>query len=297
MKKRTRTLIIVLAVIALLLILGGLGLVWYLKTLSPRTVISHSGGPNIHVEELSFFDGMDKIYGNVYMPQDTNGRKPVLICCPGIGTSSDVWKDVLTMVAKKGFIGYTFDFRGGFPGSRSAGRPIDMSINTEKADLEFVLKRILKEDFTDKDHVYLMGHSQGGLIAALVGAGYRREVAGMVLVAPAFNIPEMADRIYPRARDIPDSTFFVNMYVGKRYMTDAKNLDPYKWLRRYKNDVMIIHGTKDDLVPIEYSELANLEFKNSTLEKFEGVGHKFEGKDGSRMREMLSQYLDKQMNK
>lgn len=297
MKKGIKSLIITLAVLAALVGLAIFGINWYLGSLSPRTVITPKSGPNIHVEELSFFNGLEKIYGTVYMPQDTNGRKPVLICCAGIGTNSDAWKDVCTMVAKKGVIAYAFDFKGGFPGSRSTGEPINMSVNTEKADLEYVLKRILKEDFTDKQHVYLIGHSQGGLIAALVGAGYRREVAGMVLLAPAFNIPELADRIYPRSRDIPDSTFFVNMFVGKRYMTDAKALDPYKWLSRYKNDVLIIHGTKDEIVPIEYSELAALEFKNAKLEKFEGTGHAFEGKDGSRMRELLSQYLDEQLSK
>ena len=297
MKKAPKILLIVLAVLAVLAVGLGFGVHYYLKSHSPRQVIVTRHSPNIYVEELSYFDGLDKIYGKVYKPQDTLGAKPLIIFCAGIGTNSDVWDETCRMAARKGMVAYTFDFRGGFPGSRSSGNPLDMSVKSERKDLEFVLKRLRREPFVDKDHVYLMGHSQGGLIAALVGAGYRKEVAGMVLLAPAFNIPEMCDRKYPRLRDIPDSTFFVNMFVGKEYFKEGKALDPYKWLHRYSGDVLIMHGTDDTLVPIEYSELAAQEFQNAELIRFEGTQHRFEGSDGKRMREQLDKYLDRQFSK
>ena len=296
MKKGSKILIIV-AIIAALIGGGVAGVIVLLNNLSPRTVVKTHSGPNIHVEELSYFNGLEKIYGKVYLPQDTLGAKPVLICCAGLGTDSESWKGLCEKMAKKGWVTYSFDFRGGFPGSRSAGSVYDMSVKSEKADLEFVLQRIREEDFADPEHVYLIGHSQGALVAALVGAGFRREVAGMVLLAPAFNIPDLCAEKYPRNRDIPDSTFFINMNLGRKYFTDGKELNPYKWLGRYKNDVLILHGEDDTLVPISYAEKAAETFPNAELVRLPGVAHRFDGKVTAKMHALVEAFLDKELAK
>lgn len=268
------------------------------KSLSPRKVIRTVSGPNIHVEELSFYDGLEKIYGRIYKPQDTLGRKPVLICCSGLATPCESWDELCQAVAKKGIVAYAFDARGGLKEGHSSGNYLDMTVTSVRKDLEKVLKNIRSEEFTDKDHVYLIGHSQGALVAAMVGSGYRKEVAGMVLLAPAFNLPDVSIEMYPRKRDIPDSTFFAGIcYLGRDWFLDAAGLKPYKWLDRYDKDVLIIHGRNDELVPISYSEKAAATFKNAELVAMPGTGHAFTGSSGSSMRRQVIAWLEKELSK
>ena len=292
--KKGKKLAIGVSAVLLILVLALLGIVLYLRSLSPRTVVRPISGANIHVEELSYFNGLEKIYGTVYKPQDTLGRKPVLVCCPGLGGTAADWKDICQMVARKGWVAYAFDFRGGAENSRSSGSTLNMTVQTEKADLEMVLKRLLKEEFVDTDHLYLVGHSLGGLVAALVGSGYRNEVAGMVLLAPAFNLPEMCAEVYPHNRDIRDTTFLINTNLGRKFFTEGKSLDSYRWLSRYRNPVLIIHGTEDTIVPIDYAEAAQETFPHATLERMEGVGHAFLGKTGEKMRKLLWAFLEQE---
>ncbi|MBQ8021352.1 MAG: hypothetical protein IJ255_01505, partial [Bacteroidales bacterium] len=67
---------------ALLLALAGAaftGLFKYMQNAqSPRQVVK-TDGAKIIVEELSFFNDMDKYYGKIYKPADTSGTHPVLI--------------------------------------------------------------------------------------------------------------------------------------------------------------------------------------------------------------------------
>ena len=168
-----------------------------------------------------------------------------------------------------------------------------MSVETERKDLETVVQRIRKEDFTDKGKVFLMGHSQGGLVAALVGSSFRREVAGMILIAPAFNLPDMGRERYPKVKDIADSTNFIAMVVGKRYFSDIRNLNPYKWLSRYDGDVLLIQGAADDIVPQSYADRAAEEFKNVDYKLLPGIGHTFNSSSARKqLHSLVGAYLD-----
>lgn len=280
-----------LAVAAALVGGGVWGVKAYLAHLSPRKVIKTDGGI-VHVEEMSFYEGLSKVFGKVYLPQDSTGRKPVLIYCHGLGQTGDESDALCRLAAGKGYVAYSFDFRSGSPRSRSSDLPAGMSVETERKDLELVLNRIRKESFTDKGKVFLMGHSQGGLVAALVGASFRREVAGMILLAPAFNIPDSGRELYPKPRDIADSTQFVTMVVGKRYFTDIRNLDPYKWLHRYDGDVLLVHGQADQVVPVSYSDRAAEIFQNVDYQVLPGVGHAFTGAAGKKLNALVGAYLD-----
>ncbi|MBR6247165.1 MAG: alpha/beta fold hydrolase [Bacteroidales bacterium] len=293
MNKKAKGWIIAAAVLAVL-VAAVFGLKAWIGSSSPRGVINPIKGPVIHVEELSFFKGLDKISGKVYKPQDTLSRKPVLICCSGLGTPLSAWDDVCRTMAKKGIIAYAFDFRGGCPGSPSAGKTTTMTLSSEKEDLTIVLRHILKEDFTDRDKVFFIGHSQGGLIAAQVAAASRKDVAGMILLAPAFNIPDMVNSLFPSRRDIPDSTMLVNMYVGKKYLLEARTMDTYRKLDRYKNPVLILQGKDDTIVPPEYSELAAQEFPSCELILLDGVAHSFEG---SFKNKYIIDFIDRQLSK
>ena len=78
-----------IAIVAAIFGGGYWGVTSYIDSQSPRKVVKGTSGTAIHIEEVSFYEGLNKIYGKAYMPQDTLGRKPVVIYCHGLGQNGD----------------------------------------------------------------------------------------------------------------------------------------------------------------------------------------------------------------
>ena len=47
---------------------------------------------------------------------------------------------------------------------------MDMSIFTERADLEAVIHMMQEQPFVDEENIFLMGTSQGGAVSAITAA-------------------------------------------------------------------------------------------------------------------------------
>lgn len=276
-------------------IAGGLwGGMKYLQSQSPRQLMKNEEGDKVAVEELSFYDGEDKIYGKVYKSADSLRRSPVIVFCHGIGVNADYGERYCKDAVSQGFVAYSFDFRGGSPDCRSTGRGMtEMSVVTEKDDLDVVLKRLKRLRYVDKNKIFLMGHSQGGLVAAMEAADKPSRIAGLILLAPAFNIPSDGLSRYPKARDIPDTTMLGIYPLGRVYYKDMRRLDPYKGLDKYKGDVLIIQGTADTAVPSEWAEKAAEAFPSATLKTIEGADHNFTGASSSQALAIINDYLSK----
>lgn len=272
---------IVLLVLALL----GAAAAGYLnhirKTASLHQVVSGGGGTKVSVEELSYFDGLDKTFGKIYRPAEGEGPFPTVIVCHDLGMTGE-WGDAFCrLIAGRGFCAYAFDFKGGSPDSRSSGATTDMSVVTEKEDLLRVIRRIRKEKFSDRDRLFIMGHGAGGLAAALAAQEMRKDIAGLVLLAPAFNLPDAAAVRYPKRKDIPDTTVLNGMTVGRKFFRDLENLHPYKWLKRYSKPVLVFQAEEDATVPEEYVIRCFESFSNAELETVAGADHRFSGKMSS----------------
>ena len=242
---------------------------YYQTTSSPRQTI-RTGGTKVHVEELSFFDGMEKTYGKLYRPADDSlGKHPVLIFCHGISVNGDWGDPYCRAAAAKGFYAYTFDFSGGSLTSRSTGKnTMQMTVETETKQFLFVLERIRKEPFTDRSKVFVAGHSLGGLVAALAPKESRRSIARLVLLSPS--------------------------PLGKKFFTELRGLDPYKWLPRYQRPVLLIEGENDHTVPPEYVEKAFECYSNAEYELIPDTGHTFKGAD-TEVRKRVISWLEKQL--
>ena len=103
----------------------------------------------IHVDR----DGMD-IYGVAHVPSGVDGKMPAVILSHELGATLDRVKGYGEALAEVGYVTVCFDFCGGGYGSRSDGNVLDMSVLTEKADLEAVLEEVQGWDFVDTDSIY-----------------------------------------------------------------------------------------------------------------------------------------------
>ena len=206
-------------------------------------------------------NGDNNIYGQFYYPADFDETKtyPVIIMSHGIGSTSQLverakWPE---KAAQDGYVVYTFDFCGGSLNGNSDVDFMDMTVMTEKEDLSAVIDFVKTKDYVDQDHLFLLGQSQGGLISTLAAADRKEDVAAMLLVYPAFCIPDNARELYATADDIPEGEAEMPVgTVGSEYVKTVYALDVYDTISAYEGDVMIIHGINDSLVPYSYSEKA-----------------------------------------
>ena len=221
----------------------------------------------------------NRIYGLIYIPQNAGEEMPAVIISHGFGGSHRSGAQYAQALAERGYVVYCFDFCGGSPGSRSDGSTLEMSLFTEQADLEAVIAMVRALDYVDADNPFLLGTSQGGVVSALAGAAHPQDIRGMVLLYPAFVMVDEANARFQSAADIPETYFFMWMEVGRAYFEPLLDYDIYAEIAAYTNDVLLIHGDADSIVPLSYSERAAEVYPSAQLLVIPGAGHGFSGAD------------------
>ncbi len=232
------------------------------------------------VRHFEISAGSVTIAGKVF-GQDLSKTAPCIILCHEFGLSMRSTTRYALRLCQRGYQVLVFDFPGSGAG-RSRGRSsTEASVLTEVADLQTVFEYACTQPFVDKSHIVLAGASQGGLVAALLAARHASQIEKLVLYYPALNIPDDARRgnmlgTHIDPNRIPD-TFRVMGYVrlGRRYVTDAQALDPWKEIGKYAGPVLICHGADDKIVDISYARRAAAEYPDATLVELPGAGHLF----------------------
>lgn len=244
------------------------------------------------IQELSFVEGEKYIYGQIYLPDAGRKKYPVVILSHGYGVNHLVLTDFAELLAKAGIAAYVFDYCGGGYGCKSSGTVMDMSVLTELADLELVLQSIYDFEFVDHKHIFLCGESQGGFVSALCASRRKSQLAAVILLYPAFMIPEVARKTYREDADIPEKIVRLGMSIGKKYYIDAKTVDIYKQIANFDKKVLIFHGDKDDLVPLRYSQKAVKVYPDAKLIVVPGAQHGFYGGDVTKVAKDMIAFIE-----
>lgn len=233
-------------------------------------------------EDIWLKNGKKNIFGTLYKAESGNKNQPIAILSHGYNGNSVYNKFIAESLASSGISVYAFDFCGGGTKSKSDGETDDMSVITETGDLNAVIEQVKNWDWVDKENIFLIGESQGGCVSALVAAK-RDDINSLVLYYPAFCIVEDANKKFRCADDIPNtSRAFMGMAIGKKYYEDILGMDIYGEIAGFKNPVLIMHGTADNVVDYSYSEKANRVYENSELVAFEKAGHGFNSENSEK---------------
>ena len=182
-------------------------------------------------------------------------------------------------MAEEGYVTVCFDFCGGDWASRSDGELLDMSVLTEKADLEAVLEEVKQWDFVDTGSIYLMGNSQGGLVTALTAAEHKEEIRAVILIYPAFCIYDDVHEMFDSPEEIPETHSLLGLRLGNRYFVDIWDQEPYERIREYGKNILLIHGDRDSIVPISYSDKLAETIDHVEYHVIRGADHGYLGED------------------
>lgn len=230
------------------------------------------------------------IRGTEYRPEGEN--LPIAIVCHGFMAWQDSVRDYTKFLAKLGYAAYCFDFNGGsVMKSQSEGKTTDMSVLTEVKDLEAVIEYLRTLTYVDKENIFLMGCSQGGFVSALVAAKNKYPVKKLSLFYPALCIPDdaRAGKMQSAKFDpenVPEIIRCGPMKLGRQYAADVMHMNPFDEIKSYNGEVLIVHGTADRIVNVDYAKRAGEAYKSTTpegidvekrvcLHIIEGGGHGF----------------------
>ena len=229
------------------------------------------------IEETMHTGGKRRVFGKSYIPDGQADGLPLIICGHRYGETADSWEPYALRLVEQGYMVHAIDFGGACSQSRSEGETWDMTVSTEVEDMECALASMLKDPRIDPQRVYLMGASQGGVVASLVASKLKDSIKGMILLFPAFVIPYMVRTFFPDENSIPDRYDLWGVIVGKGYFTEGYYADYYPLIKAYTGPVLLLHGNKDQAVPHGFSKRALKHYANATLHIIQGADHGFEG--------------------
>lgn len=237
--------------------------------------------------------GGKKLRGVIFNTDVKTPSKTVIIS-HGYASSMLVTSPYAKPFLDEGYVVIMYDFCCSGSGI-SCGKSTDMSIFTETDNLLDVLDFAKSLDIVDNKHITLCGCSQGGLVSALAAVKREKDVERLILYYPALCIPDDARRgcvigtkIDPD--NVPDKFFGLFILLSKKYVMDAKSIEPYEQICTFKKPVFIVHGIEDSLVKIEYSRKAKELYPDCRLVEVHG-DHGFIRKGLSASNAVTKEYL------
>ena len=202
-------------------------------------------------------------------------RGPIAVLMHGFMANKKLepLKSIANELESRGIASLRFDFDGH---GESEGRFRDMTVLTELDDARHVIDYVRQAGAYDS--IALVGHSQGGVVAGMIAGELGDEIKALVQLAPAAVLKDDAlqgvlmGKHYDPSNPPETLTVFFHR-VGKGYFLAAQSLPIYEQSSLYKGPVLLIHGTKDRIVPHSYSEKYNQVYSNSILQLYEGENH------------------------
>lgn len=225
------------------------------------------------VKEYDFDSNGKDIYARAFVP-DASGRVPLVIFSHGLGANVEHEEEVQKTLAKAGIAVFSFEFAGGSSSSApmSEGLTTEMSVLTEVQNLKDAIRIASAMEYADPKKIYLMGSSQGGLVTALTSEEVTN-IAGLFLFYPAFSLPDDIRSSFPKLEEVPETFNLLGTRIGKKYITDIYDMDPYANLDELTMPVHIYHGKDDNIVPLTASQKAMKRLKDARLTTLEDTGH------------------------
>lgn len=194
-------------------------------------------------------------------PTDRNGNSP-------FGLKASTYQLLAQELATQGIATVRIDKRGMFESYKAVEDPNAVTIQAYAEDVHHWVDAIRSE--TGAQCVWVLGHSEGGLVALEAGQG-RSDICGLILVAapgrpmgqtlreqlkedpanapildqalPVIDALEAGRRVDTRQMDRPLNTMFHASVQG--FLINTFALDPARLIAGYSKPVLIIQGERD----------------------------------------------------
>jgi pimeloyl-ACP methyl ester carboxylesterase len=228
---------------------------------------------------------------NVEIAYERRGKGTPLVLIHGYPLDHAIWNEVAGLL-ENDFDVILPDLRG-FGESTTLETPYGMNEIAE--DLAQLLKKL------DIKKTMIVGHSMGGYVALAFAHKYPDQVIGLGLVgsqAPS-DLPERKEGRYKTAADVEEKGLSVVTPMTDKLSADQKIRDVVRpmierqskngvvgalkamaeredaraWLPDFTFPIVLVHGDKDELIPVERAQEIKVAISNAQLVELPGAGH------------------------
>lgn len=241
-------------------------------------------------EKITFINSRgDTLSGVLHHPTQNPGRGAVILCH---GMESDKNSEKLVFfgreLARRDILALRFDFA--YVGE-SSGKFEDITYSGELDDLKAAYALI---EGRHQGKTAILGSSMGGTVA-LMFAAQEAKVAALVTVAAPLHPERFPDRVLTpvQLRRWRENGFvsFNRNRLNISLLDDLQSIDVAACARKVACPVLILHGDKDPVVPVEEAyELHDCLTQTKRLSILEGADHRLSNPE--MMRRAKTEALD-----
>lgn len=211
-----------------------------------------------------------RLEATIHRPVEPNGAGVVV--CHGMLSSRESPKHagLCENLARRGFISMRFDFAGR---GESDGRTEEITYDGQVEDLEAALEVIQR----DTDEIGLVGSSMGGAVAILTAAK-RDDVKCVVGIAAVGRPGTILERLVVEPERVErwrsQGVLDIEGYsLGWCLVQSARKVDVVGAARALACPLLLIHGERDDIVPIEQAMELRAAARESQLQVISSGDH------------------------
>lgn len=206
-------------------------------------------------------------------------EKPIIILCHGHSSSKETntFIQLEKILNSNGISDFRFDFYGH---GESEGKFEDATISEAVDDVLNAIKFVKQKGYKK---IGLVGSSFGGM-ASLLAASKTNDLYALVLKSP---VSDYSGKIITQETKYPIDVwkkqgfiYYTNskgekLRLNYSFFEDAKTVSGYEAAKKIKIPALIVHGDKDEDVPVEQSRKTAKLIKNCRLEIIEGADHRY----------------------
>lgn len=172
----------------------------------------------------------------VYPSDLEEGEKvPMIIYVHGAGGNENSLLYIAQALAAKGVAGYVFGCYGSMPGTPG----YQAHYTSRMSDFETAFSYVNTLDYVDKENLYLLGESYGGLVVSLSAPAHNSAVKGLILVSTGISDGMLG---------ATDQTGYMEKYVPA---------EPYEYIKGFTGDVIAFCGNEDtSILPNSENQIA-----------------------------------------
>ncbi len=214
-------------------------------------------------------------------------KVPLIVLCHGFGRTKEGWThlELEKTLNEEGVSTLRFDF---FGHGESEGKFEDITTSEAVDDVIRAVEFLRQKGY---EKIGLFGSSFGGM-ASLIAASKRNDIYTLALKSPVSDsIGSMiCKRIGISPKEWKEKGYMIYQMPdgGKKklnysFFEDAENLSGYNAAKKIEVPTLIVHGSSDDIVPIEQSKKLSKIIKNCRLKVIEGCDHKYTNEEHKKM--------------
>jgi putative redox protein len=218
----------------------------------------------------------EQLAGTLHLPENAGRRGVVLGHCFTCTRHTSILRRLAQVLAQAGFVALRFDFSGN---GQSQGRFAD-STYSKQIDEMLTAAELLGSH--GAEWIGMAGHSMGALISFLTGAR-SDSVRAVAVIGGRLSGMRAAHFLSRRQREILERSGEVTFTSRGRFLTltekffsDADRFDPLKMLRSLRVPLLVVHGERDEIIPVQEAYKArDIAGDRIELEIVTGADHMF----------------------